>query len=765
MNQRLNLVFFLLQFSILAAQVQPGVLQGVVLDSRSKKPVSDVLVSCGAFLTHTNQEGMFHLIERLQDSIIRFNLVGYEEYAINLSEISKGPVLLTEKFLLLSTTVVSASKYERPIAESTVSMSVVGKELPNRLNSLSGEKALDRISGVQIIDGQANIRGGSGYSYGAGSRVMLLMDDLPMMQQDAANPYWNDLPFESIGQIEVIKGAASALYGSSAMNGVVHFRSVTPGLEPYTSITATSGIYLKPGNGKEWWGKNGELSLPFENYYAIVHRRKKARWDYSLNSSFDHKKGFNKDNNSENFRLNGIFRYRLTDSLLLSLGLNANGGSSSDFFYWLDNGLYQGAESAATRSDKLRFTIDPKLSYHDRKGFHHKLLGRYYNIFNGADNNQENKSHHAYLEYQLRKNLKVLKIDLQAGAVWNATWTKAQLYSDTSFSLGNQSLFLQLERRFGKRFILNAGIRYERYESNGPGLLGGEEVARKTDDDRFIYRAGLNYNIWNAGYLRMSVGEGFRFPSLAEKYIETTAGGLRIVPNTKLESEHGWNYELGLRQGWLIGNIKGMIDLAYFDSRYYDMMEFVLNNQLQFQSRNIGNTQISGFEVEFYINQSLLNFNWTLSGGYTRIDPKYREFDLSGKQLAINEREFGTIGQQNAANSSSFENILKYRSKDLLRMDFQLDFSGFYMGYAFQYVSHVEAIDWLFQVTLFIKGINDFRQIHDHGYRIHDFRVGTNWGPWNLQLNVNNLTNEIYTTRPGLMEAPRNMSLKIVYTL
>ena len=64
------------------------------------------------------------------------------------------------------------------------------------------------------MDGQANIRGGSGYSYGAGSRVMLLMDDLPILTGDVNEVKWNYLPVEIIGQVEVIKGASSALYGS-----------------------------------------------------------------------------------------------------------------------------------------------------------------------------------------------------------------------------------------------------------------------------------------------------------------------------------------------------------------------------------------------------------------------------------------------------------------------------------------------------------------------------------------------------------------------
>ena len=65
-----------------------------------------------------------------------------------------------------------------------------------------------------MVSSQPNIRGGSGWSYGAGSRVLLLVDDIPALQADAGLAQWDDIPVENIAQIEVVKGAASALYGS-----------------------------------------------------------------------------------------------------------------------------------------------------------------------------------------------------------------------------------------------------------------------------------------------------------------------------------------------------------------------------------------------------------------------------------------------------------------------------------------------------------------------------------------------------------------------
>lgn len=763
---RLNtFVFMIFCCTCVVAQEPLTLLRGRVIDRNTGSSIPMALVIHGTQAVQCKLDGYFEIPKDPKDSTIRIKMVGYHALELPVHSIQGQDIFMEESTYLLSTAIVSASKREQPIAEATVSTSVIRKELPDRLNTLSGEKVLDRIPGVQIIDGQANIRGGSGYSYGAGSRVLLLMDEMPMMQMDAANPYWNDLPIENIGQIEVIKGAASTLYGSAAMNGVIHFRSETPGMDPYTEIILGSGIYLQPKNNNQWWGKPGTVDFPSETYLSLVHRRQIGKNDYALVGSLSRKIDYNRDSDSDNYRVFGNFRRRLTDSLLVSFAFNVNGGSSQDFFYWKDAGAFEGAPGATTSNDKFRLMIDPSLRYHDRKGFHHKLLTRYYYIHNGADNQQGNRSHHAYGEYQLRKNIESLKLDAQLGAVWSATWTSAQLYSDTSFTLSNKAFYAQLERKWGSRLTMNGGIRYEAYTSKGPGLLNGAEIAPKQNDDRLIYRAGLNYRLFEFTYLRTSVGEGFRFPSIAEKYISTTAGGLRIVPNPNLQSEHGWSIEIGVRQGWSIAGWKGMFDLSIFQSRYFDMMEFVLNNQLQFQSKNIGNTEIKGFELESGFQKQIGNWTLGFGGGITLIDPRYREFDLQGKSLAINEREFAPIGQQNAANSSAFENVLKYRSKNLVRADFNVRYKKLFFGYSFQYASHVEAIDWLFQVTLFIQGINQFRAEHDHGYRLHDLRVGTQWKAWTLQLNLNNSLNETYTIRPGLMEAPRNLYLKLSYKI
>lgn len=102
------------------------------------------------------------------------------------------------------------------------------------------------MSGVYSLRGQLSIRGSGGFTLNAGSRALMLLDGLPLLSADAAEVHWKLLPTEQLEQIEVLKTAGSALYGSSALGGVVHFRTRKPGMEPLNMISGFTGVYANP---------------------------------------------------------------------------------------------------------------------------------------------------------------------------------------------------------------------------------------------------------------------------------------------------------------------------------------------------------------------------------------------------------------------------------------------------------------------------------------------------------------------------------------
>ena len=113
----------------------------------------------------------------------------------------------------------------------------MSRALIENKNTRSIETALDQTPGLNILDGEPQIRGGSGFTFGVGAKVAVLVDDMPLLSGDAGRPEWGFVPVENISQVEIIKGAASVLSGSSALSGSIHIRTAYPTSKPLNKVT------------------------------------------------------------------------------------------------------------------------------------------------------------------------------------------------------------------------------------------------------------------------------------------------------------------------------------------------------------------------------------------------------------------------------------------------------------------------------------------------------------------------------------------------
>ena len=177
--------------------------------------------------------------------------------------------------------VVSASKFKQKIEEVTVSMDVIGSEFIESKNCITLSDVIRNTPSIQLIDGQLNIRSGSGWSYGTGSRVLVMVDEMPILSADQGEVDFNLIPIETIEQIEVIKGAASALYGSSALNGIINIKTKTPSLKPNTTISSFIGFWDHPRDSRnKWWGD----SIMLRNGLSLSHSKRIKNLDLTLSS-------------------------------------------------------------------------------------------------------------------------------------------------------------------------------------------------------------------------------------------------------------------------------------------------------------------------------------------------------------------------------------------------------------------------------------------------------------------------------------------------
>jgi outer membrane receptor protein involved in Fe transport len=762
-----------------AVFAQDARFEGSVMDAATGEALVGATVKTGTRGVASDADGKFSLSLPAGTYEFTFQYTGYESRTENVrlvrGESRSLAVKLNSADNLLQAATVTAGKFEKPLGEVTVSLDVLKPRLIQNVNTTSVDEVLTKVPGVSVVDGQASIRGGSGFSYGAGTRVLLLVDDIPALQADAGFPNWDDFPVENIAQMEVLKGAASALYGSSAMNGIINIRTGFAKDKPETEAAFFAKTWDNPKDPlKKWWGTDSSfIQQPFESGYSFVHRRKVRRLDMVVGSYGLIRDSYNKSTFSRYMRLTPNFRYRVNERLTLALNSNFNWGRSGSFFIWgneTDKAYQPGLNSQTQSLGRLRFTIDPSINYFDRLGNKHRFLGRYFYVSNNNTDGQSNDSRLNYGEYQFQR--KIANLVVTAGGVGMFNSVNAELYSNSKFTTRNLAGYLQLDYKLFKRLNLSGGWRYEQNELHSPDTIRGVEANSfsvipdgVTKEAKPVYRVGANLQLGKATYLRSSWGQGYRYPTIAEKFINTNFGGGNVVgPNVSLTSETGWTAEVGLKQGFRLGDWQGYADYTYFVSEYQNMMEFVLDRVAFspsgiiaiFQSDNVGDTRVVGQEVSILGQGQIGKGNLTLIAGYTYIDPKYKTWDAETKRTS----------------SDTLKNVLKYRYRHQVKFDAEYGIGKWSFGAAVNYNSFMENIDYVFQWVLPqpltiepFSAVNRFRQKRA-GFTVLDFRISYKITPAiKVSTLVGNALNEEYAVRPAQLEAPRNYTLRIDYKL
>src|SRR2546426_3085569 len=154
--------------------------------------------------------------------------------------------LLPAAAVELQPTIVTAAKRSQLLDRAVTSVVLVSdSDLAHRAVATVDE-AVNRAPGVLFLNGQVNIRGSSGFVEGLGSRVLLLVDGVPANQGDRGGIDWDMVPLAQVERVEVVKGAGSSLYGSSAFGGVVNLITHEIPVGWHGRVRATGGAYANP---------------------------------------------------------------------------------------------------------------------------------------------------------------------------------------------------------------------------------------------------------------------------------------------------------------------------------------------------------------------------------------------------------------------------------------------------------------------------------------------------------------------------------------
>lgn len=743
----------------LCAQVN---IKGTVVNKENGNPIFGALVEIGSVRTVTNGNGQFEMAAPASFPFqIIVSSMGYSNGAFEIQsarEIEENFFVELESLdpEVLSTVVVTAARYDQRQEDLSVSLSVLKPNIIQGRNSTDGRELLEMVPGVHITDGQLNIRNGSGWTYGAGTRVQVLLDDVPLISPDAGQVQWDLLPLEAIGQVEVLKGSSSALFGTSALNGVVQFRTIKPSVKPTTEVSLFQFVYDNPPRPKlKWW--NGWQS---NTGLRWLHSFKKGDHNVVLSGFGQRDQGYKFDEHDDQARVNWSYEYEGGSNV--SIGMN--GG-----ILWSENGEsllwnseeegYVALDSSVTITNGVDVYLDPYVEWRSEKHFN-KVKARYMRVENNARNLTnvfDNSSH----QYQLQYNHQF----------YSGGW----ILSGGVFSLYSESESM-LFGGFHTTATLAAYGQAERKWKNGNASVGLRYESQWVDQESYsrpVMRLGVNQQVSPTTYLRASFGQGFRFPSIAELYTATNIGAIYVYPNPDLEPETGFTGEFGARQLFKFGAFNAYADAAFYLMQFDNMMEFSFSNWgsipqnflgVGFKSINIGPAQISGVELEIGVERKWDKWKLQLLGGVNFSNPIALD---PTKPFAIDSA--GSPITYRNSSSDTANDILKYRYTRIIRLDAELSSKKWTFGISVRNNDYMQNIDQIFESQLveFLVpgiGIENARERLNRDDWLLDTRVYYHFNDqWSAGFLIENLLNYEIMSRPAELEAPRRFTLSVQF--
>lgn len=517
----------------------------------------------------------------------------------------------------LDEVVVTATKTELTQKENPRSVEVITKEDIQNTGAISVRDALRTATNIDIVS--VNHGGGENISIRGGDTdgVLILVNGRRVAGENyfmsqGSNAYALDrLNLSNVDHIEILRGPASAIYGSGAMSGVINI--ITKKSEkPEFSVGVATGTNEMSNYYHYDTGKNGKVSVNFDVNFSklrnidskagknLLHGPKQA---YNLNLDYEM---------DENNNLNLMLDYAKDNLETRMRDFSVSSSAPDDLKYPIT--------SFTSERKTIALTYDGKNSNSDYS------LSASYSQLNrdpyAADTPGTNEKKYKTWNIEARDTIRTSDNNkLIFGGEYRGD--KASIYSgdNTVKNTDQYSLYLYDEYRVDNKLLLTPAIRYDYHKSFGshtsPNL-------------------GATYFISDKSRFKANYGTSYRAPSVDELYGAFTHGGIwggmAIVgkPDLKPEKSKGW--EISYEQEF--GDTTSA-KLTYFDNKKEDAISYKIEMASPSQMGkfyNIDSTSSKG--VEFEIKHDF-GKGFTLVGNYNWLDSVD---DTTGERLNYNAR-------------------------------------------------------------------------------------------------------------------------------
>ncbi|MET0626475.1 MAG: TonB-dependent receptor [Pyrinomonadaceae bacterium] len=547
---------------------------------------------------------------------------------------------------------VTAARTETRLAETAASVVVLGAEELETAAALTSDEVLRQVPGFQLFRRTSSraanptAQGVSLRGVGASgaSRAVVLYGGVPLNDPFGGWVYWGRVPREGLERVEVLRGASSALYGSGALGGVVHF--VPRGADDTqlrfetsygTQHTPDASIYLGTLRGR--WGLAVSAQTFNTGGYVLVDPRERGPVDTPAASRNANGELYVRRNFANGLlifarpsyygesRRNGTPRqFNRTHIRQLAAGVSWNttrGGLFDLRAHASTQVLDQSftAVSADRASETLtRLQRVPAqgsgLSFQWSRAFgtrHAVVLGAEASEVRGASD----------------------ELVYVAGRPTSLVGAGGRARAD--------GFYARDAVRLTDRLVVTPGVRFDRWRNfraqQATRTLAGALTAvgfAERAEDAFSPQLAAVYRASDSLTLNATFARAFRAPTLNELYRSFRVGNVVTLADESLRAERLTSGEAGLiytstRRGFVA---RAGFFLADVTRPVANVTLSVTPALITRQRRNLGRTRTHGFEAEF---EKRLGNGWTASAGYLFADARVESFPadaaLEGRRL------------------------------------------------------------------------------------------------------------------------------------
>ncbi len=202
--------------------------------------------------------------------MLTVNVQGFKTWVLKDIKVDADSVVTVDATMqigLATEIIVTASKYEEEIINSPAAASVIPAQMILDSPFQNVADLLRTVPGMNVAQTSAANYGVSSRSAsGARAGTQLTMIDGRTVYHDwIGTTYWHmDTSLDDIKQMEVIRGPASAIWGSHAMNGVVNIITKSPREMIGTAFTLGVGTFDRSGGG-------AESDTGMQYYFRVAH--------------------------------------------------------------------------------------------------------------------------------------------------------------------------------------------------------------------------------------------------------------------------------------------------------------------------------------------------------------------------------------------------------------------------------------------------------------------------------------------------------------